>query len=301
LLFGTLLIEIHAVLRFDLTTSAKFVILTVKSRAFNALDLLPAVEREGDIKVVQKLGVLLFNAAANSTVRLETSDNRWTEDFSLSGSGRFLCCTENALFADKPLNLARDNEATVLDLGGYDQKCLFVRNVVVPKKYEASRGSAGYGLVTSESAATLTLTSAGAVPAAVRFSGAVDLACIGSGVNTFVNQFSDSTGTLTVTNGTVKFDWGAGWGGDIDIRHDGRVEFAETCSGTCTSRETGAVTLSGSAKLSVAAGARYCCGSIKLGEVLITSGVLSAQTHPEWIEGGGAVYVGKRGLILTVR
>jgi hypothetical protein len=61
------------------------------------------------------------------------------------------------------------------------------------------------------------------------------------------------------------------------------------------------VTLSGSAKIAVADGARYCCASVKLGDDLITSGVLTSATHPQWIEGDGAVYVGQRGMTLIVR
>jgi hypothetical protein len=244
-----------------------------------------------------------FAIAANSIVLLESTDNQWTGEFSINGFGRLLCGAKNVLCQTKPLCMARSSESPVLDLGGFDQQCQFLRNSLAPEKqaYVAERGSEGYGVVTSAGEATLTLTSESPVPSAVKFSGTASLKCTGSGVNTFVNQFSDTTGTLTVTNGTVKFDWGAGWGGDIVVQDGGRVEFAETCPGTCTSRATGAVTLSGSAKIAVADGARYCCASVKLGDDLITSGVLTSATHPQWIEGDGAVYVGQRGMTLIVR
>jgi hypothetical protein len=199
--------------------------------------------------------------------------------------------------------MARSSETPVLDLGGFDQQCQFICNSLAPAKqaYIAERGSQGYGVVTSESAATLTLTSESPVPSAIKFSGAVNLNCTSTGVNTFVNQFSDTIGTLSVANGTVKFDWGAGWGGNIAVYDGGKVEFAETCPGTCTVRATGIVTLSGSAKIAVTGGARYCCASIQLGDEVVTSGVLSSVTHPQWIEGDGAVYVGRRGMTLILR
>lgn len=243
-----------------------------------------------------------FSLGNNATLRLETSGNKWTEEFSINGFGTLLCCVENALPSNRAMCLGQSAQTPVLDLGGHDQECLCIRNSLAPErlKYEATRGSDGYGVVTSANAATLTLTSASPIPTAVKFSGALNLVCVGSGVNTFVNQFSDTTGTLSVENGTVAFDWGAGWGGDILVRDGGKVVFAESCPSNSISR-FGAVTIMPSAKLAVGAGARFCCATLKLGDELITSGIISSRTHPQWIEGDGSVYVGKCGLTFIVR
>jgi hypothetical protein len=244
-----------------------------------------------------------FYIAANSIVLLESTDNQWTGEFSINGFGRLLCGAKNVLCQTKPLCMARSSESPVLDLGGFDQQCQFLRNSLAPEKqaYVAERGSEGYGVVTSAGEATLTLTSESPVPSAVKFSGTASLKCTGSGVNTFVNQFSDTTGTLTVTNGTVKFDWGAGWGGDISVSGNGRVIFAESCPSNKINTATGEVTLSGSAKLELSQGTRYCCAKLTMGETTITSGIATAAKYPGWIEGAGYVHVGRIGLTISIR
>ena len=247
-----------------------------------------------------------FQAERNATFRFEVAGNEWTDAFSLNGNGTFLCCLPGVLDATHALCMARATEVTVLDLNGNDQTCKHIRNSRAPKfsntvLYIPTRGSIGHGWVTSATDATLTVTSSVDDPVAFRFSGRAGLNHEGTGTNTIVNQFSDTKGTLSVSAGAVKFDWGAGWGGDIAVSGNGKVIFAESCPSNKTSTATAEVTLADSAKLVVSNGARYCCAKLTMGNTTITSGVATAAKYPGWIEGAGFVHVGRVGFAISFR
>jgi hypothetical protein len=246
-----------------------------------------------------------FQAGADAVVRFEVAGNQWTDAFSLNGNGTFLCCVPGVLDATRALCMARASDVTVLNLNGNSQTCKYIRNSQSPSwstsKYTATRGSKGYGLVTSATDADVTLTSSVDVPIALKFSGRAGLNHQGTGTNTIVNQFSDTKGTLSVSAGAVKFDWGAGWGGDISVSGNGRVIFAESCPSNKINTATGEVTLSGSAKLELSQGTRYCCAKLTMGETTITSGIATAAKYPGWIEGAGYVHVGHIGLTISIR
>ena len=247
-----------------------------------------------------------FEASATSTLRFEVAGNAWNDTFSLNGNGVFRCCVPNVLDATHVLGMARATEATILDLGGHDQQCAYVGNSRAPNftttvLYTPTRGSVGHGIITSATPATLTMISDSDYLVALKFSGMAGLSHTGTGTYTMVNKYSDTKGTLSVSAGAVKFDWGAGWGGDIAVSGNGKVIFAESCPSNKTSTATAEVTLADSAKLVVSNGARYCCAKLTMGSTTITSGIATAAKYPAWIEGAGLVHVGRVGFAISFR
>ena len=99
-----------------------------------------------------------------------------------------------------------------LDLNGYNQSVS--RIYPAWTGYETVGGhnwAATYGLVTSETPATLEITGTETTIFPVKFEGAAGLHMNGTGSLTITNKLSNTTGELKVSKGTVRFARDAGW------------------------------------------------------------------------------------------
>ncbi len=148
------------------------------------------------------------------------------------GRVTFVCEAENVLTRCNPdktspslsLGIQANGHSsgvmTVLDLNGYDQEI----NTLNGPTYEKMGLPAGaHALVKSATPATLTAQHATSDALMLKFSGAVNFTFDGVAVKgggatlTLSNVVSDTTGDLLVKNGTLVFDYGAGWGGSSNV------------------------------------------------------------------------------------
>lgn len=256
-----------------------------------------------------------FLIDTDATLKLMVPGNhlKWSSVY--TGNGTLFCGCANAFYATDSLNLV-DNSGnqciTKVDLNGFDQTVAFICHTRQQWTWAVTQANADsrYAWVTSAVPATVTMTGIESRDVALQFSGAASLKVTGvakdnAGVYTIKNRYSDTTGTLDVSAGTVRFDWGAGWGGDIAISGTGRVEFVEPINRRGNKRR-GAVSLAGSARLSLGAGVVLRCDAMTLGGKKIDEGAysaaqLNALAGGEWIDGSGSVRIGDLGLSILVK
>lgn len=155
-----------------------------------------------------------------------------------------VCDADNALCETSDLQLGAGNSSngekvrrrpTTLDLNGHDQRiktlCHYYYGGTGAFPWDVAKGDPEYVTVTSAVPATLTLTSGafgdltstkdvhGTVATnSVRFRGAAGLRFAGPYGFTFLNHFSDTTGTLEVDSGRVSIEYNAGWGGPVLVK-----------------------------------------------------------------------------------
>ena len=254
--------------------------------------------------VVQKSGYRQIQILTGAELHMCVGGGTWSSDNFICGSGTFVCDADNVIPSPICGLGQKDVRRATIDLNGHNQTTGRLKHPTNSNFiWNPAPGSADYVCITSAVPATLTMTSdTSTTNFAGRFSGYASLAKTGvAPLFTFVNQYSDTRGTLSVSKGEVKFLWGAGWGGDIAASGSGKVVFAEPCPANRPSTANGSVTLSDSAKLAVSNGVRYCCASLTLGGTTITAGRVTASSHPGWIEGGGCVQVGKPGMSILIK
>ena len=161
---------------------------------------------------------------ANNVVR--SSAVLESEAIMFMGRVTFICEAENVLPRYNPtktnpvlyLGIQANGHTkgviTILDLNGYDQEV----NTLNGPTYEKMNLPAGaHALVTSATPATLTVRHAVSDPLLMKVSGAANLTYDGRETLTLSNAVSDTTGDLLVKNGTLVFDYGAGWGGSSNV------------------------------------------------------------------------------------
>ena len=213
-----------------------------------------------------------------------------------------ICGCENALDTAHYIGLGRgSSHGAMLDLNGYDQTVPQVRYPTYDASWgcNPTRGMEDYCLVKSDTAAKLTMTENRSSSVAYRFSGGVSLRQEGTGTYTILNQYCNTTGRLEVVNGTVAFDWEAGWGGDVEVFGSGTAKFLE--GSTLGRGKKSAVTIHDGGKLYVTNGVELRCSSLLLGSDDLAPGRYTAAEKPGWITGGGAVRVCGGGFTVILR
>ena len=178
---------------------------------------------------------------------------------------------ENTFAETATLKSSLSNKDGGLDLCGRGQSFACIVPASAP-----TQASTDCQTVRSADPATLTFTDTTerAVTMPFKFSGAASFTYAGNGSYTIVNQLSDTTGDLTVSSGTVTFDWNAGWGtGDVTV--DGG-ELVCNSPQTLTAA-TGRLVVSGEGRLTVAAGVTLKVASAKVGAVELQKGVEYAK------------------------
>jgi len=166
-----------------------------------------------------------------------------SEAIMFMGRLRFICEAENVLPRYKPtstnpvlyLGIQANGHTrgviTILDLNGYDQEV----NTLNGPTYEKMNLPAGaHALVTSATPATLKVRHAVSNPLLMKVSGAANLTYDGSETFTLSNAVSDTTGDLLVKNGTLVFEYGAGWGGSSNVTIDAGATLKVTAAGAPT-------------------------------------------------------------------
>ena len=244
---------------------------------------------------VQFGGATYFPVALSSscTLTLGAAGNSWAH-FCAYGAGTVRCNVANALDSSHyhGLGYKSSEDVTTLDLNGYDQTVPVVRLSTYSSWVRtATEGSSYYQRITSDRPATLTMTrttTTGALDAVVpyKFEGAVTLRHAGEGLYKIVNTASTSTGRVEVTAGTVAFDWGASWAGDVDVT-GGAVQFLGMSYLSPRSR----VSVSGTGKLYVGENMMLECAALTLGGEPKGLGTYSAATDGDWIDGSGSISV----------
>ena len=242
---------------------------------------------------VQFSGATYFPVTLSTyTLTLGAASNSWSH-FLASGAGTVRCNVVNALDPNHYHGLGGSNDSvTMLDLNGYDQTVPVVRLSTYSSWVRtATEGSSYYQRIISDRPATLTMTrttTTGAQDAVVpyKFEGAVTLRHAGEGLYKIVNTASTSTGRVEVTAGTVAFDWGASWAGDVDVT-GGAVQFLGTSHLSPRSR----VSVSGTGKLYIGENMVLECAALTLGGESKGIGTYSAATDGEWIDGPGSISI----------
>ena len=244
---------------------------------------------------VQFGGATYFPVALSSsyTLTLGAAGNSWAH-FCAYGAGTVRCNVANALDSSHYHGLGYNgtDAVTTLDLNGYDQTVPVVRLSTYSSWVRtATEGSSYYQRITSDRPATLTMTrttTTGALDAVVpyKFEGAVTLRHAGEGLYKIVNTASTSTGRVEVTAGTVAFDWGASWAGDVDVT-GGAVQFLGMSYLSPSSR----VSVSGTGKLYIGENMVLECAALTLGGESKGIGTYSAATDGDWIDGPGSISI----------
>ena len=233
------------------------------------------------------------NMSSSCTLTLGAAGNSWSH-FNAYGAGTVRCNVANALDSSHyhGLGSTSSGATTTLDLNGYDQAVPVVRlGTYSSWARTATEGSSYYQRIISDRPATLTMTrttTTGAQDAVVpyKFEGAVTLRHAGQGLYKIVNTASTSTGRVEVTAGTVAFDWGASWAGDVDVT-GGAVQFLGMSYLSPRSR----VSVSGTGKLYIGENMVLECAALTLGGESKGIGTYSAATDGEWIDGPGSISI----------
>ena len=146
---------------------------------------------------------------------------------------------ENAWNTAKPLGAALSTVGDGgIDLRGYSQ----TMPVVYPYQYTPSKGGRERLTVHSDSPAVLLFndTTERTTVTPFKFTGAAGFTYAGNGSCTIINHVSDTFGHLTVSSGTVTFDWGAGWGGtNVTVGANGTLSITADSSGVGLYNENG--------------------------------------------------------------
>lgn len=148
-----------------------------------------------------------------------------------------------------------------VDLHGHDQTMIYLMGT----SYNAATGPARYAIVKSDEPATITITQSNATlyEMPIRFGGAVSLTYAGKGTHR-MRQVSDTTGTLTVSSGTIELFEGGGWDGtNIVICGTGTLACNSTASITSGKAR---LVVSDSGKMTVADGITITVDTAKFGE-----------------------------------
>ena len=259
--------------------------------------------------VVQKSGYRQIQIRDNAELHMCVGGGTWSSDNFICGPGTFVCDADDVIPSPICALGQKDYKSGTIDLNGHNQTTGRLKHPTNTSFIWNPRpGDADYVCITSAVPATLTMTSdSSTTNFAGRFCGYASLSKTGTApLFTFINQYSDTRGTLSVSQGAVKFLWGAGWGGDIALSGTGKAIFEEPCPANRPKTAAGAVTLADSSKLVVSNGVRYCCASLSLGgqeipDGLYTATQLNALVSGSWIEGGGMISVGRPGLVITFR
>ena len=255
-----------------------------------------------------------ITAQAGSTVKIGGNTN-WNEFFALTGNGRFVFSGTNPVASGRAACFADKNSVTTIDLNGCTAStgsALYNQNTDgtdgAKGAYAATADDTGYAHFISETPATVVISYGADRIVAAKYSGRASLERKGTGVYTIMNQYSDTTGTLSVTKGTVAFDAGAGWGGDISVADSGVVSFLKNCPQNSSATVYGNAVITGTGKINVAAGVRYNCLTLKVGGVSVPQGTysisaLKATYGDSYFSGSGRIRVGQfmPGVLLLVR
>ncbi len=151
-----------------------------------------------------------------SVLNIAVSNNDWERLHPMKATIR--CHCDYALAVGRPIYFGTVNSVfyatpmAAIDLNGYNQSVS--RIFPAWTGYETDGGhnwAATYGLVKSETPASLEITGTETTIFPVKFEGAAGLHMNGTGSFTITNKFSTTTGELKVSKGTVRFAKDAGW------------------------------------------------------------------------------------------
>ena len=251
-----------------------------------------------------------ITAQAGSTVKLG-GNTSWAEFFALTGNGRFVFSGTNPVASGRAVCFADPDSVTTIDLNGSNAStgsALYNQWIEGNGQTAATATDEGYAIVTSATPAKVIIGYGSGRFVAAKYSGVASLTRTGTGVYTIMNQYSDTTGTLSVTKGTVAFDAGAGWGGDISVADSGVVSFLKNCPQNSSATVYGNAVITGTGKINVAAGVRYNCLTLTVGGVSVPQGTysigqLKATYGDSYFSGSGRIRVGQfmPGVLLLVR
>jgi len=221
---------------------------------------------------------------------LGAAGNTWSS-FVFYGGGSIVCTAEGALHDIREMRLGNNgSHYGKIDLGGYNQTVSYLAHAFnwTPAKTDTFECT-----VTSGTPATLTMSLNVGTEAnwwsAIRFRGQVGMRLTGDGKYTFKYRVSDTTGTLYADAGTVAFEDGAGWCGDVEASGGAAVVLGAGASLDPDGKSE--VTLSGSAKLVLSNGVNVTCRKFTVGGEVLAVGNYSAATLPGRLEGEGSVIV----------
>ena len=240
----------------------------------------------------------LFRPEAGATLVLGAAGTKSRPGkLAFYGAGMVRCACTNVFSAANAIGLGNQSGSTVLDLHGFDQELSELTNCTYPRwssrngapEFLPTEGCAGHGVVSSDFPATLSLVGKACETAAVEFVEQASLTYAGTGTFNLVNRYSDTRGTLTVSSGTVRLDWGAGWGGDVAVSGSGRLVFAPGTTLGKNGRSKVAVTDGG--KLNIPAGMTLTCSGLVTDAGEHGFGIYGANDLPEAIVGAGKIAV----------
>ena len=175
----------------------------------------------------------------------------------------FSICERNDVLGDLDIGLSGDG---TIDLNGFDQSVK-----LISKAY-----GSGKVKITSETPATYTMTSynsgANYTSSSTKFSGKVNFTYSSSGAYTLTGSaaLSDSTGTLTVEDGSLKFADRAGWSGTNVVVKSGAT--LELSSNNAMTNTTATLTVESGGSLILRAGATCTAKSATIAGTTLNAG-----------------------------
>ena len=157
-----------------------------------------------------------------TVLNIAVTNNYWELLHPLKATIR--CHCDYALAVGRPICFGTVNSAfyatpmAAIDLNGYNQSV----SRIYPSwtGYETTGNlnwASVYGLVKSETPASLEMTGTETTIFPIKFEGAAGLHMNGTGSFTFTNKLSNTTGELKVSQGTVRFAKDSGWTATTNI------------------------------------------------------------------------------------
>lgn len=229
-----------------------------------------------------------FWVSENAEVLFNSADNKWNDDFPrFCGQGTLRFGVAGALDRDRAFCTLTSGEGhtPVFDLCGHDQGCTYVSNYTDP----ANVPEGDFPTFTSETPATLTMSANGNYGAVIKFSGKVSHKHIGRGTYTMHRCYSDTEGSLIVTDGAVKLD-NAGWAGDVELSGGGRLVMS--AGSTLEIGGLSDLVIAEGSDVEIPAGHTVYCRSVVYGGENMTDGTYTDGSG--FVSGGGTLVVAKR-------
>ena len=233
-------------------------------------------------------------------------------------SSTVICETTNVLSATSKLALGSPGSANTggtFDLNGYDQ------DVCATKPYNTtvSEATTGSGTVKSAAPAVLRITGLAASDTYIpwKFTGQASFEHAASGTFRLLRAVSDSTGSLTVSDGRVELLHGAAWSNATAVNVTGGTLFVSDESAACAfgpaaGASKAAMMIADGGTLELAAGGMASVKSLSVDGNSLSAGYYGSKTctdvrvppanRLDCITGGGVLYNrGIGGLLLLVR
>ena len=227
----------------------------------------------------------------------ECTGNLAEVQYSLSGQSEAEFHVDDA-FKDTGVRLG--GWQCAMRLNGTHQKWRFL--------YTGGRSSDGdpYGNVTGDGALEITQgfvdeTAASVSNLAARISGHVSLEMTGSGWHTMKERAFESSGDVSVSNGTLVFGTGASWrnGTNVTVTGTGTLKLM---SGNTFNQEFAVVHFADSGKIEVPAGVTQKFADGWDGDRRLAGGTIyTAANLPAHVSGAGAIYIKGGGTMLIFR